>query len=271
MENLLKRTLFGGLYVGILIFGILYSKLTFVLLFFIIMNISLFEFNRMIDLKSSFPYILGNLLFVFGNALNFEYTSARQLSEYTGIALFLGFFATFISILFSKKEEAVSELGKKFLSVVYIALPFTLIAIIPSLNKAFEFINTTILGVFILVWVNDSFAYLVGSYFGKHKLFYRISPNKTWEGFIGGMIFTIVVAFILAHFFDKLHLANWIAFALIVSTFGVLGDLIESMFKRQAGLKDSGNLIPGHGGMLDRMDSMIFSAPFIFIYLLIIN
>lgn len=270
MENLLKRALYGGLYVAILIAGILSSKLSFILLFLIIMNISLYEFNRMIRLKSVFPYILGNLLFVFGNVLNFD-NSARQLSEYAGIALFLGFFATFISILFQKKEEAVAELGKKFLSVVYVSLPFTLIVMIPSLNTQFKFINTTILGVFILVWVNDTFAYLVGSNIGKHKLFYSVSPNKTWEGFLGGMLFTFVAAFVLAHFFDKLSLVNWLVFAFIVSTFGVLGDLIESMFKRQAGLKDSSNLIPGHGGILDRMDSMIFSAPFIFIYLLIIN
>lgn len=270
MENLLKRALYGGLYVAILIFGILYSKLTFILLFLIIMNIALHEFNKMIRLQSVFPYILGNLLFVFGNVLNFDNT-AKEFSVYAGTALFLGFFATFISILFQKKEEAVAELGKKFLSVVYISLPFTLIVMIPSLNTKFEFINTTILGVFILVWVNDTFAYLVGSNFGLHKLFYSVSPNKTWEGFLGGMLFTFIGAYVLAHFFDKLSLVNWLVFALIVSTFGVLGDLIESMFKRQAGLKDSSNLIPGHGGMLDRMDSMIFSAPFIFIYLLIIN
>ncbi|PID68065.1 MAG: phosphatidate cytidylyltransferase [Flavobacteriia bacterium] len=270
MNNLIKRAISGSIYVSILITGILYNKLTFLLLFLVIMNISLYEFNRMIKLKSVFPFILGNLLFIFGNTLNFS-SSARPFTEYAGVALFLGFFATFISILFQKKEEAVAELGKKFLSVVYIALPFTLIVMIPSLNNQFQFINTTILGVFILVWVNDSFAYLVGSMIGKNKLFYSISPNKTWEGFIGGMVFTFGMAFILAHYFEKLDLINWLVLAFIVSTFGVLGDLIESMFKRQAGLKDSGNIIPGHGGMLDRMDSMIFSAPFIFIYLLLIN
>jgi len=271
MNNLMKRALFGSLFVGILVFSILYSKITFIVLFLIIMNLSLFEFNRLIKLKSLFPYILGNLLFVFANALNVKDIPSRLLSEYAGVALFLGFFATFISIIFSKKEEAVSELGKKFLSVVYIALPYTLIVMIPFINNEYEYVNTTILGVFILVWVNDTFAYLIGSNFGKHKLLKRISPNKTWEGFLGGMIFTLLGAYVLAHYFTKLNFGNWVVFAFIVSIFGVLGDLIESMFKRQAGIKDSSNMIPGHGGFLDRMDSVIFAAPFIFIYLLIVT
>lgn len=269
MNNLLKRTLFGGIFVGILIFGILFSKISFIILFWVIMNLSIFEFNRLIKMESAFTYILGNLLFIFANALNVNEIPSRMLSEYAGIALFLGFFATFISILFSKKEEAVDQLGKKFLSVVYIALPYTLIVMIPFLNNEYQYVNTTILGVFILVWVNDTFAYLIGSSFGKHKLLVRISPNKTWEGFLGGIIFTILGAYVLAHFFTTLSFVNWLVFALIVSTFGVLGDLIESMFKRQAGVKDSSNIIPGHGGILDRMDSVIFSAPFIFLYLLV--
>ena len=125
--------------------------------------------------------------------------------------------------------------------------------------------------MFILVWVNDSFAYLIGKNFGKTKLLERISPNKTVEGFLGGMLFSFIGAWVLSHYFTNLSFVNWFAFAAIVSTFGVLGDLIESMFKRQAGVKDSSNFIPGHGGFLDRLDSIIFSAPFIFIYLLVIS
>jgi phosphatidate cytidylyltransferase len=129
-------------------------------------------------------------------------------------------------------------------------------------------VNTTILGVFILIWTNDTFAFLIGKGFGKRKLFERISPHKTVAGFIGGMVFTFVAGGVLAAYFNSsLSLVQWIVIAGIVSTFGVLGDLIESMFKRQAGLKDSSNFIPGHGGFLDRLDSAIFSAPFIFIYL----
>lgn len=270
MSNIVKRVLFGSLFVFILIFSILYNKFTFITLFWIIMNLSIYEFNKLIKFQSVFPYILGNLLFVFANVINIKDIPSRLLSEYAGIALFLAFFATFISILFSKKEEAVEQLGKKFLSVVYIALPYTLIVMIPFINQDYKYVNTYILGVFIMVWINDTFAFIVGSTMGRHKLLPRISPNKTWEGFIGGMIFTILGAYVLAYFFPEMTFSNWVVFAFIVSFFGVLGDLIESMFKRQAGVKDSGNIIPGHGGILDRMDSVIFAAPFIFIYLLII-
>jgi len=271
MNNFTKRIIFGAIYVSILTFGILFSKITFISLFFLLMLVTLYEFSNVIQLKSVFPYIIAVLLFIFANALNVKGVSSRSLSEYTGIAVFLSFFGAFISILFAKKDEVVSHLGKIFLSIIYIAVPFTLIAQIPFINNEFKYINTTILGVFILVWINDSFAFLIGKNFGKTKLLERISPNKTVEGFLGGMLFTFIGGWVLSLFFTKLSFVNWLAFAGIVSVFGVLGDLIESMFKRQAGIKDSSNFIPGHGGFLDRLDSIIFSAPFIFIYLLVIS
>ena len=271
MNNFTKRIIFGAIFVGVLSFAILYNRITFISLFFMIMLITLYEFTRIIKLKSVFPYIISVLLFVFANALNLNGTSARTLSEYAGIALFLSIFGAFISILFTKKDEVISHLGKIFLSIIYIAVPFIAIAQIPFINNEFTYINTTILGVFILIWVNDSFAYLVGKNFGKTKLLERISPKKTVEGFVGGMVFTFIGGYILSLFFTKLSVPNWLIFSAIVSIFGVLGDLIESMFKRQAGVKDSSDFIPGHGGFLDRLDSIIFSAPFIFIYLLIIS
>ncbi len=227
----------------------------------------LYEFLKMISLKSIFPYIIGILLFIFGNILNVEDIPSKIIYEYVGLFLSLTIFITFASILFAKKEEVISHLGKIFLSIIYIVVPFTLIVQIPFLNSSFNYINTTILGVFILIWTNDTFAFLIGKNFGKRKLLERISPNKTIEGFIGGMIFTFIVSFILSNKFLGISQTQWIVIAGIVSIFGVLGDLIESMFKRQAGVKDSSNFIPGHGGFLDRFDSVIFAAPFIFIYL----
>ncbi len=271
MNNFTKRIFFGAIYVGVLTFGILFSKITFISLFFILMLITLYEFVKMIQLKSVFPFLIAVLLFIFANVLNVKDIPSRLLSDYAGIALFLSFFGAFISILFAKKDEVVNHLGKIFLSIIYIAVPFTLIAQIPFINNEFTYVNTTILGVFILIWVNDSFAYLVGKNFGKRKLLERISPNKTIEGFIGGMVFTLVGGYVLSLYFTKMTLINWLVFAAIVSVFGVLGDLIESMFKRHAGVKDSSNFIPGHGGFLDRLDSVVFAAPFIFIYLLVIS
>ena len=271
MKKLLRRALSGLVFVSVLIFSILFSKISFICLFFILMMFCLYEFKKIIQLKSVFPYIIGTLLFVFGNILNVEDVPSRTIFEYVGLFLFLTVFSTFSSILFARKEEVISHLGKIFLAVIYIVVPFTLMVQIPFLNSTFNYINSTILGVFILIWTNDTFAFLVGKNLGKHKLFERISPNKTIEGFVGGMVFTFLVSLILASQFTAHSYVQWIVIAGIVSIFGVLGDLIESMFKRQAGVKDSSNFIPGHGGFLDRFDSVIFAAPFIFIYLQLVQ
>ncbi|MDP2088912.1 MAG: phosphatidate cytidylyltransferase [Flavobacteriaceae bacterium] len=271
MKNFLTRAKSAFWFAGTLIFCILFHKLTFIGLFFILMLFCIYEFNRLIKLKSVFPYIIGVMMFIFGNIFNVEEVPYIGLFRYAGVLLFLTIFVTFVSILFYKKEEVVNHLGKIFLSVIYIAVPFTLIAQIPFLNPNIQYINTTILGVFLLIWTNDTFAYIIGSNFGKHKLLERISPNKTIEGFLGGMLAAFAGSYILSTFFDSYTLLQWFVIAFIVSTFGVLGDLIESMFKRQAGVKDSGDFIPGHGGFLDRLDSVIFAAPFIFIYLQFIS
>lgn len=235
------------------------------------MILCLIEFVKMIQLKSIFPFLIGTFIFVFSNILNAKSDSARLIFEYIGVLLFLITFISFASILFYKKEAVISHLGKIFLSIFYIVIPFSLMVQIPFLNASFHYVNTTILGVFILIWTNDTFAFLVGSLIGKHKLLERISPNKTVEGFFGGMVFTFLVSIILTFKFVDLTWVEWLVIAAIVSVFGVLGDLIESMFKRQAGVKDSSNLIPGHGGFLDRFDSVIFAAPFIFIYLQLVH
>lgn len=271
MKNFLTRAKSAFWFAGTLIFCILFHKLTFIALFFFLMLFCIYEFNRLINLKSAFPYIIGVMMFIFGNIFNVEEVPYIGIFRYAGVFLFLTIFVTFVSILFYKKEEVVNHLGKIFLSVIYIAVPFTLIAQIPFLNPNIQYINTTILGVFLLIWTNDTFAYIIGSNFGKYKLLKRISPNKTIEGFLGGMLAAFIGSYILSNFFDSYTLTQWFIIAFIVSTFGVLGDLIESMFKRQAGVKDSGDFIPGHGGFLDRLDSVIFAAPFIFIYLQFIS
>lgn len=271
MRKLYKRGISGLIFVSVLIFAILFSKLTFIGLFFILMLFCIYEFKKMISLKSFYPYLIGILFFIYGNIFNVDNVPAKIIFEWVGVALYLTIFITFASILLSKKEEVVSHLGKIFLSIIYIAVPFTLMVRIPFLNTSFNYVNTTILGCFILIWVGDTFAFLIGKNFGKHKLLERISPNKTIEGFLGGMLFTFVASIILASFFNTLSLTQWIVIAGIVSIFGVLGDLIESMFKRHANIKDSSNFIPGHGGFLDRFDSVIFAAPFIFIYLQLVQ
>ena len=270
MNNFTKRILSGIVYITVLIFSISYSKISFLTTFFVLMMLCLYEFSNMIKLKSVFPYIIAFLAYLFGNILNVEDVPSKIIFKYVGVTLFLTIFCSFAWILLAKKEEIVSHLGKIFLSIIYIVIPFILIAQIPFLNQNFKYASTTILGVFLIIWSSDSFAYLIGKNFGKRKLLQRISPNKTVAGFLGGFIASVIASVIIAKSFTVLSLTQWIVISVLISVFGVLGDLIESMFKRQAGIKDSSNLIPGHGGFLDRFDSVIFAAPFIFIYLQIV-
>ena len=130
-----------------------------------------------------------------------------------------------------------------------------------------EYYPKIIIGIFVLIWMSDSFAYAVGSLFGKTKLYEKISPNKTVEGALGGLIAAMIAAFFMSRYVPILTTTSWIIIAVIVVIFGLLGDLIESKFKREAQVKDSSNLIPGHGGFLDRLDSLIFAVPFVYVYL----
>jgi phosphatidate cytidylyltransferase len=133
------------------------------------------------------------------------------------------------------------------------------------------FAKYLIIGIFILIWVNDSFAYLVGKTLGRHKLFPSVSPKKTIEGSLGGLLFALVGAYFLGRFVPVLEITQWILLGLILVIMGSFGDLIESKFKRAAGIKDSGAILPGHGGMLDRLDSLVFAAPFAYLTLIIFN
>ena len=151
--------------------------------------------------------------------------------------------------------------------VFYISLPFALFVSFFTLNPQMSFSNELVIAFFIMVWSNDVFAYVVGSLIGKHKLYEKVSPKKTWEGSIGGVVLTIAAAYIISIFFKTYDMQTWLVLGLIISIFASLGDLIESMIKRQVGIKDSGNIMPGHGGILDRFDGVIFAIPAVYIYL----
>jgi phosphatidate cytidylyltransferase len=151
--------------------------------------------------------------------------------------------------------------------VIYVVVPFSLLVITGFTQSGLSNYNPTIiLGFFFLLWTSDTGAYLVGISLGKHRLFPRISPKKSWEGFFGGLVFTLIVSWVISKYFTVISLTDWVIIALIIGIFGVLGDLIESLLKRSFDTKDSGNILPGHGGILDRFDSVIFSAPLVFLY-----
>ena len=171
--------------------------------------------------------------------------------------------------LFSEKTLPTLITKRYINSTFYLSSAFIFIILIANYYE--EFNPNILLGSFILVWVNDSFAYLVGKNFGKQKLFPSISPKKTVEGFLGGLFFACVSSYFIAKFTDTLGFTSWLILGIIVSVLGTIGDLIESKYKRQAGVKDSGVIMPGHGGLLDRLDSIIFAAPFIYLFLRILK
>ena len=268
MNNFGKRIIFGLLYAFLVIASSYYGPLYFYILFFIFMIFSLYEFSKIIEQKSIYPYILAVTSFSSAIISN---TNAIHLEEDILQKIIVAFFTTilfftFITALVSSRKIAIQYLGRIFLSLIYIIIPFSLLIMIPYLNHGDHYNYTIIIGIFILIWSNDVFAYLIGKNFGKHKLIERVSPNKTIEGFFGGLFFTFVAGYIISKYFG-MSLQHWMVMAGIVGIFGVLGDLTESMFKRQAKIKDSSNFIPGHGGFLDRLDSIIFVSPFIFVYL----
>ncbi len=175
---------------------------------------------------------------------------------------------TFIVELYRKFDNPFQNIALTFLGVIYVAIPFSLL-ILNGFNSASiaGYSATVILGFFFLQWASDTGAYLVGISIGKHPLFKRVSPKKSWEGFVGGVVITQLIAVVISKYFTVLTVVDWVVIATIISIFGVLGDLVESLLKRSLNVKDSGTILPGHGGILDRFDSVICSAPIVFLYL----
>ncbi|MCK0132054.1 phosphatidate cytidylyltransferase [Flavobacteriaceae bacterium F08102] len=263
MRELLVRTLSGLMYAALIGFACLYSKETFYLLFYIFMMLCLFEFKKLIKLSYRWTFVVASLIYL--RSLQLDFINQR----YVHVVLIISFFVPMIYQLFKSKIALTSsKLGHYFLALSYIAIPFVTLVRIPFDQGTYT--PYTILNIFIFIWVSDTSAYLVGSTIGRTKLYVKVSPNKTVEGALGGLIGALGAAFVIAQYNAELSLIQWMTIAFIVFSFGLLGDLIESKFKREAGVKDSSNLIPGHGGFLDRLDSIIFAAPFVYVYLHII-
>ena len=175
----------------------------------------------------------------------------------------------YIYELFCRNPYPFNNLAYTFMGIIYAVLPFCFFYGLAFRDGDFNVHYP--LGFLLLLWANDTGAYLFGVKFGKTKLFERHSPKKSWEGFLGGMFTSLIVAFILSIYFKELSVLNWASISLIVVVFGTIGDLTESMLKRSLNVKDSGNILPGHGGVLDRFDGLLFAAPMVFVYLYLIN
>lgn len=195
------------------------------------------------------------------------FLSANKLvaSEFLCTIILIPLFI-FIHALFNNRQNSFRNTASTVLGIVYIAIPFSLLNYI-LIPKNTGFYPGILIGMFLIIWMYDSMAYVTGSSFGKHKIYAKISPGKSWEGLIGGAVFAVLMGILNAVFFNRLDISTWITIALLIVVFGTVGDFFESKLKREAGVKDSGVIMPGHGGMLDRFDSLIFVAPVIFVWL----
>ena len=269
MKEILLRSFTGLLYISLLMLSLL-NEHALIILFYIFGIICLAEFKKLIEYKSFFPFIFFTILYLVFGYWQFFMNSNNGLIEATHILQVITIFVQLFLIkdLFTKKTIPLFISKRFILTTCYLSSAFVFLILIANYNNKYE--PLILLGAFILIWTNDTFAFLVGKNFGKQKLFEKISPKKTVEGFLGGLFFASVASYFIATFTETLNFNQWLILAIIISVFGTLGDLIESKFKRQANVKDSGIIMPGHGGLLDRLDSIIFSAPFVYLYLQVI-
>ncbi|MCK9254435.1 MAG: phosphatidate cytidylyltransferase [Bacteroidales bacterium] len=269
MNNFYKRTLTGLVFVIVCISMVLlnqWSLLAFLIIADIWLKIEFFRIVKHDKAKPiSFTSIFTGVLFILINFLviNFEISSKLY------VLLLIPLFFIFIEELFRNLENPIRNLAFSILSLVYISLPLALAQTISYKDlgdNQIQFLPQILLGILVLIWIFDSMSYVIGVPLGKHRLFERVSPKKSWEGAIGGSVFTLLIGFFMSYFIPNLSRFDWISITVIVIVFGSLGDLIESLFKRSISLKDSGNTLPGHGGLLDRLDSFIFVIPWVYVY-----
>lgn len=264
MNETLKRALSGAVYIILLLGCISYSQESLAILFGVFLLIGVYEFCKIasLNLFISLPFAAAFYFFCWNKSDDVKLkTIIVSLSIVIALKLLL--------YLFNTQKTNFKMATRYLLLVGYIVIPFTITNYIAIGKNGYN--PKILISILILIWANDTFAYLVGKNFGKNKLFPSVSPKKTIEGFIGGMIFTILSSVLLAKFYIESNILYiWIIIAIIVSIFSTLGDLIQSKFKRVAGIKDSGKIMPGHGGILDRLDSIIFVIPFINLFYLIL-
>lgn len=269
MNNFTQRTLSAGVYVGLIATCLLSGTWPAFALFFLFTVLSLWEYKTMLLEELT---LLQKVLFMLFGAYLFTMMCLWQFSYiprfYYGIALLVTV-STFVIELFHKNLKPFDSIGRQITGWVYIPVSLALLYGLGFQKFLYEdgqiaYNGKLVLSVFILIWANDTFAYLTGRWLGKRPLFSRISPKKTIEGTLGGLLFTALSAIALLQLFHQLTLVQYIILALLVSITATVGDLIESMLKRSLDLKDSGNLIPGHGGILDRLDATLITAWFVY-------
>lgn len=270
-NNFTKRVLSAIVFSFILIGGTLLHPLSFFSLFFIIIILGLLEFYKLVEVAEIQPqYLTGILLSLV--IFTGNYLFARGLVDFKLFLIIIPVLVTIMIFeLYRNKKNPFSNIAFTIFGASYVSIPFAILSWF-VFNPSFpnKFYPMLLIGFFVLIWANDSGAYIVGSLIGKHKLFERISPKKTWEGFLGGGLFSLLAAWLISYYVNVISLSDWLIIATLTFIFGTFGDLLESLFKRMVNVKDSGHIMPGHGGILDRFDSLIIASPMVFIYLMII-
>lgn len=274
---MLTRAITGAFFVAILIFCSYFSAVSLFALYLFFVAVGSWEYLNILKKNSDYtPHqVLGiaNAILVFVG-ITFAVTFPNVYPFVPKLALALVLLISFSVPLFElyrNKPNPFSNIIHSLFPSLYVAFPFGLLVLANAYYGSLhtEYQAYLILGFYFALWSNDTGAYLSGKAFGKHKLFERISPNKTWEGSIGGAVLSITVAIISGLYFETLPLWQWAGIGLIISIFGSMGDLVESLFKRSMNVKDSGSIMPGHGGILDRFDGLLIAAPFVFAFLMI--
>ncbi len=276
MKNFIIRTITGVIFVAAIVASFLRPE-AMVLLFSIVTGLTIWEFTGLVNEREN---VTINRFICTVAGVYFFFAMTYFCSDlYGGVAksvVFIPYLITIIYLLIAelylKQDDPIQDWAYTMLSQMYIALPFSMLNVLAftSDSSGVVVFNTLLpLSVFVFLWMNDTGAYCVGSLIGRHKLFPRISPGKSWEGSIGGAVVVLAVAAAISIYIDDvmLTLPQWLGLGLVVVVFGTWGDLVESLFKRTLGIKDSGNILPGHGGMLDRFDSSLLAIPAAVVYL----
>lgn len=284
MKNLIVRAITGILFVAVMVTGICFRGDAMILLFALITGLTLWEYTGLVNEHVKETSVNRFISTAAGVYLFLAF--AGYCTDIVPSAVFIPYLLTvvylFISELYLQQKNPVQDWAYTMLGQMYVALPFSTINVLAfqtdptSGQVAYNWLLP--MSIFIFLWTNDTGAYCVGSLFGKHRLFPRISPKKSWEGSVGGAVLVLIVAALISHFTAndgselstincQLSIAQWLGLALVVVVFGTWGDLVESLFKRTLGIKDSGNILPGHGGMLDRFDSSLLAIPAAVIYI----
>ncbi len=277
LKNLIVRAVTGVFFVTVMVLGILHPH-ALIVLFALITGLSIWEYTGLVNnikgvkVNRFISTIIGVYFFLA--------VAGLRLTPVEGFVVFVPYILSILYLLISelylKNENPINSWAYTMLGQMYIAMPFSMINVLAFQQGEMgqvTFDSLLPLSIFIFLWTNDTGAYLCGSLFGKHKLFPRISPKKSWEGSIGGGLLVLIVAGVIGYFTNTdtdphmLSIPAWIGLGLVVVVFGTWGDLVESLFKRTLGIKDSGNILPGHGGMLDRFDSSLMAIPAAVVYL----